>query len=207
MICGVDYMRDNKKIGSSGFTLIELLATISILAVLAYMAVPNVVGVTEKNKNKTYVEDAKRMISLAEYRVNSDTKYKPSSYGDSGAICLMMEALGNSNFSTDKGKAPNGGTYDMDKSYVRIIKKKNADSSFSIDYYVQLTEKKDNSYFGVKNVSKEELYDKSVSNLVSSNKNSSFFGGCSGNKVIASSTDNQVGGNTYGYNSIPNYGS
>ena len=59
----------NKK----GFTLIELLATIAILALLMLVAVPNVMSTIDKNKQDTYIEDAKRMITLAEYEVRSDT--------------------------------------------------------------------------------------------------------------------------------------
>ncbi len=51
----------NKK----GFTLIELLATILILSLLMLVAVPNVMSTIDKNKQDTYVEDAKRMITLA----------------------------------------------------------------------------------------------------------------------------------------------
>lgn len=185
---------------NAGFTLIELIATISILAILSLMAVPNIVGVTEKNRNKTYVEDAKRMISLAEYKVNANSNYKPSSYSE--AICISMDDLGKNNFSSEKGKAPNGGTYDSSKSYVKIERKSVGNSAFKIAYSVQLVENKDNKYFGVKQISKEDLYQKTLSTLISKNMNS--VSTCSGKKVSSENSSN-MGGSTDGIYNIPNY--
>ena len=52
-----------------GFTLMELLATIVILSIIMLIAVPNVINTLDKNKRSfTYVEDAKKMITLAEYK-------------------------------------------------------------------------------------------------------------------------------------------
>ena len=55
----------NKK----GFTLVELLAAIYILAVICLIAVPSVINLTNKNKKSTYVNDAKRFISLVQYEI------------------------------------------------------------------------------------------------------------------------------------------
>ena len=60
-------MKNNK-----GFTLVELLAVLSVLAVLMLLAVPNVIGVVQRDKNKTYVEDAKKLVTLAEYKIRSN---------------------------------------------------------------------------------------------------------------------------------------
>ena len=48
------------KKNSNGFTLVELLATMVILGILMAIALPNVVGVLNNNRNKTYVADAKK---------------------------------------------------------------------------------------------------------------------------------------------------
>ena len=185
-----------------GFTLIELIATISILAVLSLMAIPNVVGVTEKNKNKTYVEDAKRMISLAEYKVNANSEFKPSRSDE--YICISMDELGKNNFPSEEGKAPNGGTYDLSKSYVRIGRNSVGYSVFKIGYSVQLVEKKDNKYFGVRQVSKEDLYANSLTALISKNLSSGQVSECSGKNVSSKSSDN-VGGSSNGSYNVPRY--
>lgn len=185
-----------KPLTDNGFTLVELIATISILAVLALMAVPNVVGVTEKSKEKTYVEDAKRMISLAEYKVSSESKYKPS--GSCGAVCIYLDDF---DLSTNgQGKAPNGGTYLTNKSYVRVTKDEeyysNGVSSgfYELKYSVQLVEQKENSYFGVQNIAKDTLYKTgNASSLVSKTKPLSSFSDCNGKKVTSDSQDSGTG--------------
>ena len=185
-----------KPLTDNGFTLVELIATISILAVLALMAVPNVVGVTEKSKEKTYVEDAKRMISLAEYKVSSESKYKPS--GSYGAVCIYLDDF---DLSTNgQGKAPNGGTYLTNKSYVRVTKDEeyysNGVSSgfYELKYSVQLVEQKENSYFGVQNIAKDTLYKTgNASSLVSKTKPLSSFSDCNGKKVTSDSQDSGTG--------------
>lgn len=59
----------NKK----GFTLIELLATITILSMIMVVAVPSIMSTLDKSKRRTYVEDAKKMITLAEYKFRANT--------------------------------------------------------------------------------------------------------------------------------------
>ena len=141
--------KKKKKINNKGFTLVELLATISILAIIMLIAIPNVVGVVQKSRNKTYVEDAKKMISLAKYKVKSDVKIKDAlGYG---SVCISLNYL-------DSGKeikdAPNGGEYDTEKSYVFVEKK--YDNSYY--YSVQLLENdKDSNMQGLKKISSEVL--------------------------------------------------
>lgn len=141
--------KKKKKINNKGFTLVELLATISILAIIMLIAIPNVVGVVQKSRNKTYVEDAKKMISLAKYKVKSDVKIKDA-LGD-GPVCISLNYL-------DSGKeikdAPNGGEYDTEYSYVFV--EKNYDNSYY--YSVQLLENdKDSNIQGLKKISSEDL--------------------------------------------------
>lgn len=141
--------KKKKKINNKGFTLVELLATISILAIIMLIAIPNVVGVVQKSRNKTYVEDAKKMISLAKYKVKSDVKIKDAlGYG---SVCISLNYL-------DSGKeikdAPNGGEYDTENSYVLV--EKNYDNSYY--YSVQLLENdKDSNMQGLKKISSEVL--------------------------------------------------
>ena len=141
--------KKKKKINNKGFTLVELLATISILAIIMLIAIPNVVGVVQKSRNKTYVEDAKKMISLAKYKVKSDVKIK-NALGN-GSVCISLKYL-------DSGKeikdAPNGGEYDTEKSYVLV--EKNYDNSYY--YSVQLLENdKDSNIQGLNEISSEVL--------------------------------------------------
>ena len=89
-----------------GFTLIELLATIAILALLMLVAVPNVMSTIDKNKQDTYIEDAKRMITLAEYKVRSDTNIELPTSGN----CIVVP-LGSLDL-TDFTEGPEGGNYD-----------------------------------------------------------------------------------------------
>lgn len=190
-----------RPLNSSGFTLVELLATISILAILALIAVPNVVGVTQRNKQKTYVEDAKKLISLAEYKVNSNSKYKPS--GNEG-ICLTMDDLGSTNFATGAGEAPNGGKYDTSRSYVRVTKAQNEDESWSIKYAVQLAELKDGKYFGINDTEKKDLYDKGLSQLVVDNESANEFTACEGVSESVGTGSGQ-GGSSTGEDNTPSY--
>ena len=156
--------KKKKKINNKGFTLVELLATISILAIIMLIAIPNVVGVVQKSRNKTYVEDAKKMISLAKYKVKSDVQIKDA-LGD-GSVCISLDYL-------DSGKeikdAPNGGEYDTEKSYVFV--EKNYDNSYY--YSVQLLENdKDSNIQGLNEISSEVLSNdnsyKNVNNSITS---------------------------------------
>lgn len=187
-----------RPLSDNGFTLIELIATISILAILSLIAVPNVIGVVEKNKNKTYLEDAKRMISLAEYKVNSSSTNKP---GSGGTKCFSISNLGTDEFSTEDGKAPNGGKYDTVKSYVMVVSESDY-SGYKMQYYVQLVEEKGKNYFGIAETSKEDLYKNSLSELIKKDKNQ-FQTNCI--EEIGSNNNGNTGGNTSGSDTRPGY--
>ena len=161
---------------NKGFTLVELLATISLLAVLTMIAVPNIIGIVNRNKNKTYIEDAKKLVSLAEYKIRTNPELKPSN--DRKSQCLYMSALGKSDFDTT---APNGGKYDESKSYVRV-RMQSAEGTLSLKYYVTLVEDKDSkenkngtgtNLVGIlKETSSDNLYNDNISSLISSGSSS-----------------------------------
>ena len=129
-----------------GFTLIELLATIAILALLMLVAVPNVMSTIDKNKQNTYVEDAKRMITLAEYEVRSDTSIELPTSGN--CIIILMRALD----LTDFDEGPEGGSYDLDKSYVMIAR-----SGSSYTYSASIVENFDETVRGIPLTSRDDL--------------------------------------------------
>lgn len=140
-------MKNNK-----GFTLIELIAAITILSIIMLVAIPNVISVSIKNKNRTYVNDANKMIVLAKYLFESDSNInKPT-----GTTCLKLTL--NSLDRTELQKGPENGDYDLNNSFV-IIRYNSGTKQY--EYYVQTQEKyKKNSsykYKGIKIVSYEKL--------------------------------------------------
>lgn len=141
----------NKK----GFTLIELLATILILALLMLVAVPNVMSTIDKNKRDTYVEDAKRMITLAEYKVRSDTNIELPTSGN--CIVIPLKVLDLSDFT----KGPEGGNYDLQKSYVVIARNGN-----DYLYYATIVESFDGVNRGIPLTSRNDLNKENARNEV-----------------------------------------
>ena len=129
-----------------GFTLIELLATILILSLLMLVAVPNVMSTIDKNKQNTYVEDAKRMITLAEYEIRSNTAIELPTSGN--CIVILLGSLDLSDFN----EGPEGGSYDLQKSYVVIAR-----NGSSYDYYATIVENFDGDIRGVPLTSRDDL--------------------------------------------------
>ena len=119
---------------SLGFTLIELIATITILGIIMLIAVPNVISVVTKNKNQTYVNDARKFVTLAKYKFESDANImRPTS---TNCAVIMLSSVDRS----DLQSGPEDGTYETDsnatdQSYV-VIKYENS----TYVYYVQLIE-------------------------------------------------------------------
>lgn len=140
-----------------GFTLIELLATILILALLMLVAVPNVMSTIDKNKRDTYVEDAKRMITLAEYKVRSDANIELPTSGK----CIVIP-LGSLDLS-DFNEGPEGGDYDLVKSYVVIAR-----SGASYLYYAAIVENFDGNTRGIPLSSRDALNKENAKNKVAS---------------------------------------
>lgn len=153
-------MKNNK-----GFTLVELLATMSILAVLMLLAIPNVIGIVQRNKNKAYIEDAKKLVTLAEYKIRSNPNVKPR-IGES--YCLYMNYLDK---SKELDEPPNGGQYNRYRSYVKV-----QNNNGTIKYKVQLAETKDGIMpydispslivTGIKEVESGKLYEDDITSLI-----------------------------------------
>lgn len=122
----------NKK----GFTLIELIATITILSILMMIAIPNVISITNKNKNQTYINDARKMVTLAKYRFESDaTIPRPT---NTEPIVILLNAVDRSELQ----KGPENGEYDTSRSFVSIIYNP---SKNTYVYSVQIAEKQNDS--------------------------------------------------------------
>lgn len=144
--------KNNKK----GFTLVELLAALVILGLLTAIAAPNIIGILQSTKLNTYVQDAEKLVTLAEYKFKGDTSVvKPAAKdsnpnsGTSKCIIMTMKYLGTGEFKNP----PYGGSYESvgDRSFVVIKRNDNsADGTLNYEYYVQLVEEKSPSnYSGV----------------------------------------------------------
>ncbi len=110
-----------KMINRKWFTLIELLAVLVILGLLVALAVPNVTGVVRRQRNSTYVEDAKRLGTRLKtmFAANPDLKKDNT--------CYSLRFLDNGDFE----QGPNNGYYLRNFSYVRYA---------GGNYYVTLIE-------------------------------------------------------------------
>lgn len=142
----------------NGFTLIELLVTILILALIMIIAVPNVMSTIDKNKQDTYVEDAKKMITLAEYKIRSDTSIPLPTSGN--CIIVPLNSLDLSDFN----EGPEGGSYDLENSYVLVARNGN-----SYLYYATIVENYDGSKRGIPLTSRNELNKENARKNVFSN--------------------------------------
>lgn len=99
------------KIDRKGFTLIELLAVLVILGLLVALAVPNVTGVVRRQRNSTYVEDAKRLVT----RLKTMFAANPDLKNDGNNMCYSLLFLDNGDFE----QGPNNGYYLRNQSYVK----------------------------------------------------------------------------------------
>lgn len=116
-----------KKLNNKGFTLVELLGVLMILSIILVIAVPNVVSVLDKNKKETYVSDAKKLVTMAETQIRSDTDIDWPNNGQ--AVILKLSYLNNGSIDSD----PEGVKYDEDRSYVAVCLVND-----TYTYYVQL---------------------------------------------------------------------
>ena len=155
-----------------GFTLIELLATILILALLMLVAVPNVLSTIDKNKQDTYIEDAKRMITLAEYEIRSNSSIELPTNGN--CIVILLGSLDLSDFN----EGPEGGSYDLQKSYVVIAR-----NGSSYDYYATIVENFDGDIRGVPLTSRDDLNKENARRRVASGSDLTILTPTIGSKI------------------------
>ena len=143
------------KLNNKGFTLVELLAAMVILAAIMLIAVPNIMGILNNSKADAYVEDAKKLLSLAEYKIRANPDLRPASVNS--CTKLTLKYLDNSEFKN----APNNGTYDQQKSFVVVTRKADKAGKKQYDYAVTIVEKIDGAGTrGISNQSYSNLYNK-----------------------------------------------
>ena len=54
-----------------GFTLVELIAVLVLISIIALMAIPNIIELLRKGKEKSYISDVEEMVSTAQYMYKS----------------------------------------------------------------------------------------------------------------------------------------
>lgn len=123
----------NKK----GFTLIELLGVIVILAIIMVIAIPNITSILDKTKRETYISDARKMITQAEYVIRTSDVERPSAID---IVKIRLSYLGTSDVKTD----PDGNLYNLDNSYVIVVRKDGY-----LEYYVNLVADIDDGNKGI----------------------------------------------------------
>lgn len=142
-----------------GFTLIELLGVIVILSIVMVIAVPNVMSVLEKGKKDSYLADAKKLITQAEYAIRNSNVDKPSS---TDIYKITLRYLG----TNDVEKDPDGNSYSLTDSYVAVVRKDGY-----LEYYVNLIANNDNGNIGISLVHQDKLDNENRRSLVVKNFN------------------------------------
>ena len=123
-----------------GFTLTELLAAVVILGILMTMGVSTISNVLRNQKNNLYIEDARRLGTLAEKKMKSDDSITIPSKG--ACIVMSLAYLDDGTFDS----APYENSYDKMRSFVLI---KRFSGYYEYNYYVRLVEKVKSSYRGI----------------------------------------------------------
>lgn len=123
---------NNKK----GFTLIELLAVIVILSIIMIVAVPNVIAVINKQEKNAYINDAKKLITMAKYKMSSDTDINyPKTTPQAGLVYLSYNFVNNGDINVDR----DGVAYSEEDSFVVL-----SYNDGYLVYWVQLITEKGN---------------------------------------------------------------
>ena len=100
---------------NKGFTLIELLAAVVILAILVGVSIPVIMNLFDTSKSKMYVSDAKKLVSLAEYKMKAaSSEIEKPDEGD----CILISMLYLD--TTDFDNPPGEGRYLKESSYVVV---------------------------------------------------------------------------------------
>ena len=136
---------------NKGFTLIEIIAVIVILGILSIMVVPRIYDLFDDSRKNIYIEDAIRLISEAQFTMNSKSmKIDKPENGE--CIVFSMKYLSTNGFQNP----PNGGLYLSESSFVLV---KNVNGSYV--YSTMLVEKtKDDIYMGVELTTEKALNEK-----------------------------------------------
>lgn len=143
----------NKK----GFTLVELMGVIIILSILLLIAIPNVTSTLDKAKKETYLSDAKKLISQVEYELRRSGIEKPAS----GEILkITLSYLGTGDISKD----PDGNKYDLQETYVIVVRKNDY-----LEYYVNLVADTSDGKKGIRLVHSDDLDKENRMTLITTN--------------------------------------
>ena len=161
---------------NKGFTMIELLAAMVLLSILMLVAVPTVLNLMDQTRRKTVINDAKKFVSSAEYKVKNNNNYikRPRSTGQYIVLTLGYLDLGN-----EFQEGPHGGAYLLDDSYVIVkydppsVENGNDTHVKKYKYYVTLVEKyHGETYYGLYLYPADKLSNKGSESFVNGfNKN------------------------------------
>lgn len=117
-------------LNNKGYTLVELLATMIILGIILAVTIPNISGISTQNKITAYAEDAKKFKNSAEYMFRGDDTVKKPQESEHCVMVNLKYLHGN-----DYDNPPYGGKYDMNNSFVVMVK-----INKRYKFYVQLVE-------------------------------------------------------------------
>lgn len=170
-------MKNNK-----GFTLVELLAALVILSIIMLVAVPSTLNVFDKSKKQQYIADAKKMITLAESTMRSNTNIN---YPISNRIVILyLSVLNDGTIDED----PEGNEYSNTESFVAVTYKATGNGNYKYEFHTQLVGSKGNKNRGVvlsdsDDLIGDERYNKIQSNIATLNCSqisNKIFGNTSG---------------------------
>lgn len=154
------------KRNSKGFTLVELLAAIVILGILIGVSVPLITRLLDNSRNKIYINDAKKLITQAEYKMKaSNSEIEKPDEGDCIIISLLY--LDSAQFDNP----PYDGEYLKENSYV-VVK----NNGGKLEYAVTLIEKmKQGGYRGVELLTYSQLRENNATRYVTTFKASDLL--------------------------------